>query len=248
MNRRKFIGLSLAGLLAAYLPRMENEMQLGDIWEKIANNARLTGEELAFLKHAGNETQQRNSFVGGNTTAGGALNVPVPFFPIYSEVLQKDMASLTIPIPGGYKHLLIFANGRVNGTGGAAAASIFIRFNNDTGSNYMWSVEGQYNGGNVLSQDTSDPSGILCAFVADGSAAGHSGSTFSFVPHYASSFYKYCMSLNAYTEAAKTYNTYFEAAWLNTSPIVSITLLPDTTTYPSALIVAGSLISVYGIQ
>lgn len=59
------------------IPQWENgnDMQLEDIWEKIANNARLTSEELAFLKRSARETQLRNSFSGGMSNGNSNVNV-----------------------------------------------------------------------------------------------------------------------------------------------------------------------------
>ncbi len=50
-------------------------MELGDIFLKMANNARLTPREMDFLRTAGNETQQRNSFVAGLTKGTSSLSV-----------------------------------------------------------------------------------------------------------------------------------------------------------------------------
>jgi hypothetical protein len=51
--------------------RIEDEMNLEDIWSKMANQARLTPEELDFLKMQGRETQQRNAAVSGWIAGNG---------------------------------------------------------------------------------------------------------------------------------------------------------------------------------
>ena len=74
INRRDFLALSalFTGALVT-LPyiKIEDEMQLEDVWAKLAKQERLTPEELDFLKMQGRETQQRNAFVAGNTTHKG---------------------------------------------------------------------------------------------------------------------------------------------------------------------------------
>lgn len=247
MNRKDFMKLVGAGLLAACLPRLENEMQLGDIWEKIANNARLTGEELAFLKRSGNETQNRNNFVGGNTTPGGALNVPTPFFPIYSEVLQRDTASLTIQIPSGYKQLEISGNGR---SSAATGGTVFLQFNGDTtATNYQWTyILG--NGSSASSgQDISDPHIPIGQFSNSGDAAGSASSFFCRIPHYYSGFTKMTLAQTYYNDNTTRALYAMAGKWLGTAKIsqIEIYATDNTSTKGTSNLVAGSLISVYGI-
>lgn len=221
----------------------------GQLLRKLATGQTLLESEIQQLERALNTYDNYSSILQSNTSVGGKeINVSTTFNTIYSTILDTDVASLEISIPGQYKHLLIVGQGRTNGTGGQTAISLFIRFNNDTSSNYMWGVEGQYNGANVLSQNTSATYGVLCAVVADGTAAGFAGATCTYIPHFNSLYYKQCLSLNAYNVAVPaTYNTFFQTTWLDTSPITFLTILPDTA-YASAKIEAGSLFSVYGIN
>jgi hypothetical protein len=49
-------------------------MQLGDILMKVANNARLTPQEMEFLNRSGKETQQRNAQISGWTDASNTAS------------------------------------------------------------------------------------------------------------------------------------------------------------------------------
>ena len=67
---------------------------------------------------------------------------------IETEYLEADAASVTFSSLGSYEHLQIRVSGRHNGSGGAGA-SIYIRFNGDTGSNYSTHSVQAYNGNNT---------------------------------------------------------------------------------------------------
>lgn len=77
MNRRSFLKLAGLGLLASLLPKIDGEveMEFGDLLLKIANNARLTPQELDYLKRIGAETQQRNAQAVGSQN--GAIDLTV---------------------------------------------------------------------------------------------------------------------------------------------------------------------------
>lgn len=50
-------------------------MELADIFEKLANNARLTPHEMDFLKNSMRQTQMSNSFVAGTQNGQSSINV-----------------------------------------------------------------------------------------------------------------------------------------------------------------------------
>lgn len=247
MNRRDFI--KLAGALVgagALLPILgDDEMDLGDLLVKIAQNRNLTPHELDALKRIGTETQQRNSFVGGNTTASGGLNVPTPFYPIYSEVLQASKPSFDIQIPGGYNHLLLMGSVRCD------KAAYFdvsgIQFNGDTGANYIWGVDGWVWGGVAGSQSLSASNVIIASANGTSAPANSAGGFFAFLPHVRGAWRKSVMSLRISPEEDGSSNIeslYSSGIWKNTSPITSLNFFPTT----ASNFVAGSIFSVYGIQ
>ena len=66
---------------------------------------------------------------------------------IQTTYLEADAASVTFSSLGSYEHLQIRVSGRHNGSMGGGA-SIYIRFNGDTGSNYSTHSMQAYNGSN----------------------------------------------------------------------------------------------------
>ncbi len=215
-----------------------------DLLVKIAQNKPLTPSELADLGRFGNETQQRNSFVGGHTTAAGTLSVPTPFFPIYSEVLQADTASHTVKVPLGYKHLMILSSGRCTSSS-TVAQSLRAQINGDTGSNYAYAIC-------YLDTTTFTPTGsgsaaydyLTVGSLAGGTTdAGRAGASFCFIPHYLnSSMYKHAFIMRA-GDANTNYIFLTQMSiWKNVSPIE--TMVFSST---SDSIAAGAVLSVYGI-
>lgn len=219
-------------------------MNLGDIWAKLANQARLTPEELDFLRRSGNETQQRNQFVGGNTTPAGNLDIAFPFFPIYSQTVPVNTASVSIPIPSNARHLMIMGAGRT--TGNAATDSVIaMQFNGDTGANYSWHYEGARGTTAMAAQGLTAAGLTIGDFSKSGAAAGEAGSFFGFVPHCQSAYNKNYMSLEGYqnwigTDVMNLVNVSF---WNSTSKVQSIRIYS-----PTVSIAAGSSISVYGLS
>lgn len=217
-------------------------MELGDLLVKIANNARLTPQELDELKRMGNETQQRNSFVAGNTTPQNALNVAFPFAPIFSEVFTVNKSSFVIPTPGDFKHLLLIISGRdtsVNDFSGG----VLGRFNGDTGANYF----NQYIYGSVTtayaSYENNTTSAIIGGLAGGGSADGKAVASVTFLPHYRSNFHKSGIAMEkGYSAGGNVIASLTSFSWTNTAPIETITM------YSAAVnIAAGSVVSLYGI-
>lgn len=170
----------------------------------------------------------------------------LPFAPIYSQVLEQDMASLTIQIPSGYKHLMIMGQGRINGSSGQDAVMSLVQINGDTGNNYIWGHMLHTSTTVSAAQDTSDPYIPFIYMIADGWAAGPAGNAFMFIPHYTSGYHKNILIVgSAYGTNVQT--AVRNGSWKSTAAIQSIKIYPDPT-YPNAKLEAGSLISIYGIQ
>lgn len=218
-------------------------MQLADVWEKIANNARLTPEELAFLKRSATETQLRNSFVAGNTTPENTLALNLPINVFYSEILSNNKTEFTVDIPPNYNHILMF----VTATTDKAATGDYIdmQFNGDTGTNYMEGYAGESNGsaaGFVGESLTSTRIGVTFAAAAL-STAGAVGSAFLFIPHYKNSAWKTILKIQGFGD---TYTNLLAVAsvWKNTAPLKTIRYYPDG----GPNILAGSIFTLIGIQ
>jgi len=76
MNRRDFLKIAKFGLLGVMFPNIDldysgGEMELSEIFAKIANNELLNPYEMEFLKSQGRDTQNRNSRMAQWTGADG---------------------------------------------------------------------------------------------------------------------------------------------------------------------------------
>lgn len=240
----RFLGYLSAGLIALPYTR-NNEMSFSDLLLIMANNGRLTPNQLDELRRYGTETQQRNSFVAGNTTAANQLNINFPFFPIFSEVLDRDVSSLEIQIPSGYKHLIIISMGRTDVA--AYNDQIVGRFNGDDGTNYSDIYEGAQSSTQLAGQNkTTRTSFDIVAATGASATSGSSGVGFCIIPHYNSNVWKSTLSIRGTSEWSATdlvvlVNSCF---WRNTSKVEKINILSAQ----GANLVSGSIFSVYGIS
>lgn len=212
-------------------------MELSDVWAKLANQARLTPEELDFLKMQGRETQQRNAFVAGNTTPQGTLNVSMPFFPVFSEKFEANKTELIVQIPSGYNHLMFFAS--VQNTSATTPAALRAQLNGDTGNNYNV----QYS----VFSDVSPTSDVFASTdsmflgYTHSSEAGATSSIFGVMNNYSSVGRKmYTGTSGVYVPTATLQTSLIAtSSWNTTDPIKSIRFISNA--------VAGSVITIYGI-
>lgn len=105
MNRRDFLKIAKFGLLGAMFPNIDldysgGEMELSEIFAKIANNELLNPYEMDFLKSQGRDTQNRNSRMAQWTGADGnpqfinpIIDTPVWKGSILSSCIFKFEAS-----------------------------------------------------------------------------------------------------------------------------------------------------------
>lgn len=248
MNRRSFLKLGLLGIAAIFLPNInigEPMNKLEDLWAKMANQARLTPEELQDLKIHGKSTEQRNAFVAGNTTPQGTLNVQTAFFSLYSKILEKNETSVRVEIPGNYRHLLIYGAGRIDSKAGSDAVYLDMIFNDDAGTNYARSTLVQ-SGATVAGSAVTGESARIGHLTADGSPADYAGSFECSIPHYGSSFYKQSIARGGPFYDTGYPQTLHKSSWSSTAKITSITLFPEAS-FAGAEIVLGTSISIYGI-
>jgi hypothetical protein len=247
------------GLLGTLLPKSTAEslrldMPIGDMLARLAKNETLSQFEIEELRLWGNQTQTNNSFVAGlqngssNVYANqvGANHFPMVVF--YSNILEQDYALLTVNIPSSYRHIQIYATGRMNGTGGANGCDLYAVLNGDTGSNYTWEVH--YGLGSTDGAGGASDTAIrLAVFSADGNAAGQAGSVFAVLPHYTSSLRKASISMygNPADGASRPTAGSMYSFWNSTAAINQISFRADTGAYPSAKLEAGMAISIYGL-
>ena len=144
-------------------------------------------------------------------------------------------------IPQTYTDLHLVISGR--SVLAANATAIYMRLNNDTGSNYS-RIRLHGNGSGTLNGSSTDNSLIMSVFL-DG--ASSTASVFSnssvYIPNYAGSTQK-SISTDSVTEnnATEAYTTFQAGRWTGTAAITSITMLGDANfaQYTSA--------SLYGIK
>lgn len=260
MNRRDFFKLAATFMAATYLPKeflMPTYNYSGDYYIKLLrdlyrkNGVTIPEADFATLQRLVDEERARNEAVGSwqrvKDNKIGAGHLDLPFTPIYSQVLAEDVASLTISIPGTYKHLMIMGSARINNSG-VGAVYCFSQFNDDTGaSNYSYQLIYGINTSAGASQDLAHYGCLIGYITAEAVASGHAGSFINFIPHYNSSYYKNVLTMDGLFTGTNASVALWIGQWKNTSPIRTITFIPDTT-YPGAMFEAGSIFSVYGIQ
>jgi len=221
-------------------------MNFDILLKKIAQKQNLTPQEMDALGKFGYETQQRNSFVSDNTTPQNQLNIKFPFYPIFSEAFVADKASLQLQIPGDYKHLIIFGQGRISSANGG---NVWCQFNGDTASNYSWTLTSG-NGTAVGSiQDTSDTQAALGLFSNSGDPAGSASSFEAKIINYISPFHQMVLASTYYSDNTTRVLYNLASKWASTSTIKSIEIYATDNTLAkgSTNMLAGSIISVYGI-
>lgn len=98
MNRRDFLKIAKFGLLGAMLPNIDldysgGEMELSEIFAKIANNELLNPYEMDFLKSQGRDTQNRNSRMAQWTGADGNPQFVNPCIelPVWKNALHSTI-------------------------------------------------------------------------------------------------------------------------------------------------------------
>lgn len=215
-------------------------MQLEDIAEKIANNARLTSEESAFWKRSMRETQLRNSFIAGNTTAANTLAIQSPLELIYSETLQTTASQFSVSVPGDFKHILIMGSGRTDVV--AAGTEIVMQLNGDTGSNYGTTSDGVDNDTFVKGQTNSGTYMVIGLFPGTLATASASGMLFAYVFHANSSdYWKSVISTRGLFSGNMAFLGGF-GQWKSTNKITSLTI------GTSGNFLAGTTLSVIGIR
>jgi hypothetical protein len=221
---------------------------IGDILAKLGRRETLTSEEQQRVRLWGNQADLNAAFLTGIQSPEGGIvrdKINLPFDTVFSKILEKDYATIDFIVPPKYKHLLLFGQGRLTGTGGLSSSVIAATMNNDTGSNYAWGR--MYHLGATLTgeQDTSDPSMRIGSWTADGDGdASNPGTFIVFFPHCQSPFYKSMIGLNAANLTTAVFSAIREGVWKSTQRIETIQL----TVVPSGSFASGSVLSLYGIE
>lgn len=215
-----------------------------DLLKKIASNARLTPQELDELGRFGTETQQRNSFIAGNTTPENTLSIGKDFEIIFSEKLVKDTDSVIAKIPSSARHIMVVGAGRIDQNAGG---SIWCQFNGDTGNKYNYYY--------IMTNGTTVSTGIgagqnkvfLGGFAVSTASANIVGSLQATITDAQGKFYKTILS----SSVDNGYGLQFSSSgdWRSTANLQTIEVFgtDGTSTKGSAKLLAGSVISIYSL-
>jgi len=152
-------------------------------------------------------------------------------------VTYKQIASVTVgsggaadieftSIPGTYTDLVLFFSTRT--TRSAVQDAIFLRFNNDTASNYSYRFL-RGGGGSADSGSASTTFIYINQTSADTATASTFGNGFIYIPNYTASTNK-SLSIDSVGEnnAAEAYATLIAGLWSNSAAITSIKIYPET--------------------
>lgn len=176
-------------------------------------------------------------------------SIGFPFQRIYENEIEIDTASLTIPVPPEFTHLLVTGIGRTTATPGTAQEqSLNFTFNGDTATNYQWSAISSQNGLAVALDNNTQSNLPFGMFNTDNCAANSASSFFTFLPHYNGNFWKMCLSVIAgqkTTTPTGTETALMTGFWKNTDPIRTMEVVPGGGL--GGNLKAGSLIVVYGM-
>lgn len=165
---------------------------------------------------------------------------------IADSVLGSAAASFDFTsIPAHWSHLMVVLYGR--GDTAATSTSLYVRFNNDSGSNYDALGVNVKHSGVVSSGETVAGSQILASAIA---AANAPASAFDcavmFIPHYAGTTGHKCVtSYGSLKLAASTGNLFQQLGpgwWRSTAAINRVTVLSSAGNF-----VADSRCSIYGM-
>jgi hypothetical protein len=218
---------------------------LKDLFLKIAQNRPLTPRELDELGRFGTETQLRNAFLAGNTTPQNTLDVNEDFEIVFSETLVKNTASIFAKIPSSARHIMIVGAGRIDQNAGG---SIWCQFNSDTGNNYNYYFI-RTDGTTVTTGVNGGQSKVfLGSFAVSTAASNIVGSLQANINDAQGTFYKTVIS----SSINHGYGYQFTSSgdWRSTNNLQTIEIFgtDGTTTKGTASILAGSVISIYGLK
>jgi hypothetical protein len=162
---------------------------------------------------------------------------------ISTTVLTGTQASVTFDVStlaSTYKHLQIRFTGRNNGSGGGSTLS--IRLNSDSGSNYsrhqLYGTSSSVGSGATTST-TSAWTGFTNG--TDNASTIFNAGIVDLLDIFSTSKNKTLRSFSG--EPTSSYVLFRSSAWLSTSVVTSIALIPE-----SGSLVSGSRFSIYGIK
>ena len=224
-------------LLMNALQTLEDGRKLNPLdREQLRQYAQTVGDASLILK-----TWDRGDRVVGDSF------VNFPFYPIYSQTLEQDTASVTIQVPAAYEHLWIMGQGRVTAANGG---NVWCQLNGDTASNYAWTLISGNGSAAGSAEDTSDDKAALGLFSNTGDPAGSASSFDARIMNYNSAFHQMILA-NTYYHDNTTRTLYqMGSKWANVAAITSIEVFATNNTLAkgSTSMAEGSVLSIYGMK
>jgi hypothetical protein len=164
---------------------------------------------------------------------------------VYEYVAPSALATITIPVPSGYKDLEVVISGR--GDGAATNPSLTVRANGDSGSNYDYTyLFGQASPGTTSETQALAQTSFFAGYLIDtaASSANFPGNARLMLDDYESTaFYKHIRAENAVrrgTGATDTFKQDTDGWWKSTVAITSLTLSLSAGNF-----IAGTVVRVY---
>jgi hypothetical protein len=145
-------------------------------------------------------------------------------------------------ISSSYDDLVLHVN--IRSTKAVKGTTAFIRFNNDSGSNYeyrqMYSYATGIGGWNALASNT-----MFSQCSGDNATANMFNTGWYYIPQYRGSYWKSMIGNSGYPEesGADWQHDNWAYTWKSTSPITSINMSMD-----GGNLAVGSVVSLYGIK
>lgn len=169
------------------------------------------------------------------------------FEAIASQTISSATASVTFSsVPSSYEHLQLRAHFKKTKTVGLA--TLRLRFNSDTGSNYTAQIlRGNGSTATALALDlngTSMSSGIGTS-VSSAFTNIFGGAIIDILDYANSNKYTTTRTISGYdcNGASTTFIQFMGGLWLSTAAIDSVTILPDDTDWA-----VGCVFSLYGLR
>lgn len=201
-----------------------------DIYEKVANNIKLTPQEMELWKSGFNKP------IAVTQSSGGL---------VFYETLAVAKASVTIQVPSSCDNLLIIGTGRISAATGGV---IWIQINADTGNTYTYQAI-KTDGTTVTTFAAAATSKIyIGVFSVSGATADVQGSFYLRILNCYGAFHKNMVGLS-YDPGGTSSRTHY-GTWASTKTIQTIELFgtDNTNTKGSANIAAGSVFSAYQMK
>lgn len=160
-------------------------------------------------------------------------------------VLSASQPSITLAVPTGFNRLKI--RWRARSDQATTAEQLYLRFNGDTSSDYLWevnqanntSVAGTTSGGTATSIQIGT---IPCASATAGYFGSGEG-TADGVSTTSTGFTTYQGSGCGFVTSTSMYNGTYSGQWNQSGAVTSVTIYPS-----SGNLVAGSSLSIYGLM